>query len=863
VDSRTLRLLELDKVLSRLEEATASSLGRARVRALKPSPQKDEARRRLVETTEARRFLQSGHTPSFGGVSDIALPLRNAAVGAMLDPAALVAVSHFAAGARRLREVIVKTPRAEYPILHSHATRVTPRPDIEKAVGDAIDDATKEIKDDASLDLLRARRNIRQTQANIQARLRQMLADPNIQPLLQDAFVTVRDGRYCLPVKAESRARVPGIVHDRSGSGGAFFVEPQAVVEMNNRLRELHLQEREAIDEILTTLSGQVAGAADDLAPALEACADLDFAFAKAHLAKTMNAIEPFLQESGGGNQGPEIAASDTSSHSTYVFLQACHPLIANCVPNDILLGDVTPSGSTNVAASDAANAASPNHRALTAEDGFDVMMITGPNTGGKTVVLKTLGLLTLMVCCGLHIPAARGSRLSLPGAVFADIGDEQSIEQSLSTFSSHVKQIIHILRHARAGDLVLLDEVGAGTDPDEGAALAKAILRTLQRRGVQVVATTHYGELKQFALSAQRFQNASVEFDVKTLRPTYHLRIGVPGASNALDIAARLGMPGDLVQRARRYLGRDRAEAEVAAQRLEETQRELVQQTTSAQRERDEVERLRREYETKLAKLQAQMAGEREASQREAEAIVQHAQEEADRILRELRGAAKESKQTEEARNKLRSLRGKVGQTRAGRASATAASMVAEPVGSLFTEAAPEKSAPETAAPEKGVSGDNASDAGPATFPAVGDMVRVVNLNKEGVLLSAPDESGRVDVRVGAVKVQVAAHNVEALPRSQPAGGVAAIRIRKAVTVPEEINLIGRTTEEALPDLEKYLDDAVLAENEQVRVVHGKGTGALRAAIHRRLKSHSAVREFHLAAPNEGGEGATIVHLG
>ncbi len=769
----------------------------------------------------------------------------------------------------------MSAPRADFPILHGLATRITPRPDLEKAIAEAIDEATREVKDDASLDLLRARRNIRQTQVGIQTRLRGMLSDPNVQPHLQDAFVTLRDGRYCLPVRADSRARVPGIVHDRSGSGGAYFVEPQAVVEMNNRLRELMAEEREAIIAVLSALSQRVAGAEDDLRPAVEACGELDFAFAKAQLSESMDAIEPLLlgnrkRETGNGTQ--------EGTPSEYALLQARHPLVENCVPNDIFLGGKS-------AADD---------EAQSTQSGFDVMLITGPNTGGKTVVLKTLGLLALMTACGLHIPVAPGSRLNLPRAVFADIGDEQSIEQSLSTFSSHIKQIVAILNRAGAGDLVLLDEAGAGTDPDEGAALAKAVLRTLQRRGVQVVATTHYGELKQFALGAQRFQNASVEFDVRSLKPTYHLRIGVPGASNALDIAQRLGMPADLVSRARRYLGRERAEAEVATQRLEETQRELTQQTRSAQRERDEVQRLRDEYEARLARLQEQMQTEREASQREAAAVVQKAQEEADRILRELRQAARESKQTEEARGQLRALRenvrgqsvsgaGALGVNADGRASGAspknaksraASNGTAKFSGGLFdadevaadmmvegdATSAGQVSATARDATKAGTSARRASR--PKAFPNVGDLVRVTNLDKEGVLLSAPDAGGRVEVRIGAVKVQVAATSIEAAAAQKTVSGVAAIKVRKSVNVAWEINLIGQNTGEALGELEKYLDDALLADAKQVRIVHGKGTGALRTAIHRFLKSHRAISEFHLAPSNEGGEGATIAHL-
>ena len=822
MNSRTLRLLEWNRVLELLENQTACSLGRARVRDLKAQSTSD-ARRAQVATTEARRFLESQSAPPFGGISDVSASLKRAQIGASLDAPSLLQIAQFAGGARRLREAISSTRREDFPILHSFATQIVPRSDIEKAIFEAIDEGNGEVKDDASLDILRARRNIRQTQSNIQQRLRAMLSDSNVQPHLQDAFVTMRDGRYCLPVKAEARGRVPGIVHDRSGSGGAFFVEPQAVVEANNRLRELQAEEREAVRILLLELSIRVGGATEDLFPAIEATGELDFVFAKGHLSRQMNAIEPQLLDD---NAQPE-----------YCLVQACHPLVKGCVPNDIYLGGADDTSST---------------RSMTS--GFDILLITGPNTGGKTVVLKTLGLLSIMAACGLHLPVGAGSKLRLPREVWADIGDEQSIEQSLSTFSAHIKNIVGILRGVQSGDLVLLDEAGAGTDPDEGAALAKAVLRSLQRRGAQVVATTHYGELKQFALSAMRFRNASVEFDVKTLRPTYRLRIGVPGASNALDIAQRLGMPSELVSRARRYLGQEHQESEAATQQLEATQRELSERTESAERERGEVEKVKREYSKKLELLQLEMGRERERLQRESRQILQKTQDEADAILRELRGAARESKETEAARQKLKTLKSNAPQApktnNAG----------------LF---ASEKDATETSSTRSSanIGGRLISRINPETrsviFPNIGDAVMVKSFNKEGVLLSSPDHKNRVEVRIGAVKVGVAASDISSLKTTKTVGGVSTIQVRKGGTVEDEINVIGKNVEEAIGELDSYIDGALLAETATFRVVHGKGTGTLRRAIHDYLARHGSVIEYSIAPPNEGGEGATVVSLG
>ncbi len=806
---RTQRLLELPAILARLENAAACALGRARAQALAPLNDAAKIRRALQETSQARRFLDAEHSAPFGGLTDIALQLKRASIGALLEPNELIEVLRFAAGARRLKAAIEAIKEAEYSRLHKIAGQIAPRPDLERAINDAIDEGAGQVKDDASLELLRARKAIRQTQNSIQSKLRAMLSDSHVQPHLQDAFVTMRDGRYCLPVRAESRNSVPGIVHDRSGSGGAFFIEPQAVVDLNNRLRELVSDEREAVRQILKQLTEYIAGAENDLRFALEACADLDFVFAKARLSLAMHGSEPDIIEYCRTEQ---YSPTDCS----WELRQARHPLIEKPIANDIILGGE-----------------------------FDVILITGPTTGGKTVVLKTLGLLTLMAACGLHIPANAGSRVCLPGEVYADIGDEQSIEQSLSTFSSHMTQIIQVLKKAQAGDLILLDEVGAGTDPDEGAALAKSVLRSLQRRGARVVATTHYGELKQFALGAERFVNASVEFDTGSLQPTYHLRIGVPGASNAIDIAARLGLPKELAQRARRYLGRERAEAEAATQKLEETHRELSEQTQNARERHEEIEKLRAKYETRLEKLQAEVVEARKDAQREARELVNATREEADAVLRDLRRAGRESKETEEARERFKTLSARV----EPKSKATAISNIEQRISKAEERPAPAVQNLKTQIQN----------------PIIGDAVKVRSLNKEGVLLSTAKADGRVEVRIGAMKVKVPSSDVVKIetPADKKIRGVAAIQTRKSFTIEDEVNLIGLRTDEALMELEKFFDDAILAGADELRIVHGKGSGALRKAVHEWLRSQVAVTEFGIAAPNDGGEGATVVQFG
>ena len=804
---RPLERLELPKVLARLELLCACDLGRERVTQLKSANSNAEARRRLAFTSEARRFVDSVRFPPFGGLRDLSESLQNAQIGATLEPLPLLEIGRFAEGARQLRrslESLEPEQEGEFPLLLDLAEGLFPRPDLEKAIFESIDD-NGEVKDEASLDLRRARANLRQTQTQVQSRLRAMLSDPRVTPHLQDAFVTMRDGRYCLPVKSESRGSVKGIVHDRSGSGNALFIEPQEVVELNNRIRELVAEEREAILDVLRGLSALTGGATEELLRTQDAAGELDFAFAKAQLSLRMEGIEPKLRDDVTG----------------WDLKRARHPLVEGCVPNDIRLGDES---------------------AATERGDFDVMMLTGPNTGGKTIVLKTLGLLTGMAGCGLHLPVDEGSWLHLPKGIHVDIGDEQSIEQSLSTFSGHLKNIVGILKRVEEGDLVLFDEIGAGTDPDEGAALAKAVLRTLSRRGARVVATTHYGELKQFALSAQRFENASVEFNPATLAPTFRLRIGVPGASNALDIAARLGMPQDLIGRARRYLGTDRVEQEAISQRLEQTQRELQSQIGEAEKELATAERLRREYEGKLSRVEREAQKEIEKARAQARELVETAQKEADEALRELRRAARESggsgenKTTEDARGRLKTLRERV---RAfGEGEAPIEARVALPK---------MKSAPRF------------NDV-PEFEPRIGQLVRVKSLDREGEVVSLGD--GKIEVRVGAMRLSLKSNEIAA-PRSTGAVSTAGVQSRKTLNVPPEINLLGYSVEAALDEVSSYLDDALLADKKEVRLVHGRGTGALKNAIHKFLAGARGVAHFELAPLNEGGEGATLVQLG
>ncbi len=802
--------------------------GRALVRALGPSRDKAQVRSALRETSEARFFLRGGRALPFGAISDIRAALQRARIGSALDAPELNRTKRLLESARRIRQALTEAEPSEFraaswdsqaeqgapfeAILQGRAEQIEPQPALEARIGDSIDEASEEVKDAASLDLLRARRNIAQAAGSIQSRLRAMLADPNIQPALQDAFVTIRDGRYCLPVKSEARGRVPGIVHDRSSGGGTVFIEPQSVIDLNNQLREWHSAEREAIEAVLKELSAQVGAVADHIESALDTCAALDFAFAKGRLSLAQDA-----------------SPASVSQSPKYLLSQARHPLVESCVPNDIALGE-----------------------------GFDVLMITGPNTGGKTVVMKTLGLLVWMTMCGLHVPAREGSEVFLPRAIWADIGDEQSIEQSLSTFSSHMTNIIAILEGARANDLAFFDEIGAGTDPDEGAALAKAILRNLQRRGLQVLCTTHYGELKHFSASAERFENASVEFDAQSLGPTYRLRIGVPGSSNALDITARLGMPLELVARARKYLGRDRLEAEAATVRLEETQRELESRTGDIEREKREAEKLRREYERKLARLEIESERAVEAARRQAAAIVAQAEQEAGQALRELRAAARggrESRETESARGRLRSLRERMDVARQSQ----------KPAPNTSANTSTEAEAPNRA--ERRVLAQSDAGARAASAQAAswkkGDLVKVRTLGREAELLEDPSGRAEVTVRVGAIKLAVAVSDLETVRAPTGEAGSLGVMIRKGSGPGDELNLIGKNTGEALDELSKYLDDALLSNQKQIRIVHGRGSGTMRNFVQKWLRDQKNVASFEFAPMQEGGDGATVAKLG
>jgi DNA mismatch repair protein MutS2 len=771
LNAGALTRLELPAIRELLAERTAFAPGRELASALLPTTDVREAERLQDETAAARDLLRANPSTGLRGARDIREALRRARLGGGLDPDQLQEVG----GTIRAAEQLFADVRA-YPPLAARARFARPPGDVAAAIDQAIGPSA-EVLDRASARLGSLRADLRAAQARLQQRLDSLVRSPDLARMLQDPIVTQRGGRYVVPVKSEHRAAVKGIVHDQSASGQTVFIEPLEILEANNVLREAELAERTEVARILDELSRRVERAADDLDAVTTALAALDLALAKAFYADALEASRPALNAEG-----------------ILDLIDARHPLLVeqgSVVGIDVRLGgDIT------------------------------VLVITGPNTGGKTVTLKTIGLLTVMAACGLQIPAAPGSRVPIVPQVFADIGDEQSIAQSLSTFSSHLRNVVATLADAKGGDLALLDEIGAGTDPDEGAALAMAVLETLRERGVLVAATTHYPELKAFALSTPGVRNASMEFDAETLRPTFRLHLGLPGASNAFAIAERLGLD-------RAVLGR-------ADAHLSELHRSLERTLREAERQRTELTARLEEARVAAADAQAATAdAERDAARArdDAERALRRARAEADELILQARHALR---QAEEARDRA-AKRNLVDEARAALAEAEA------------THAA---SAPARA------------DHRPALPIAIGAPVHVDGVAEPGTLL-AIDDRGMADVAAGALRLRVPAAQLR--PAAEPEPAIRSERpvVRgSASAVPLQLDLRGARAEEALAVLDRYLNDAAVAGVERLRIVHGKGTGALRAAIRAALSEHPLVRSQEPAGPSEGGDGATIVRL-
>lgn len=790
--------LEYPEILRRLARHTDFSGGHALALALEPVFDIREATERLVLTTEARALLKAHPDFALGGVMDIRPLAERARHGVTLHPSDFLEIRGTLLGAARIRRILTRL-EAQFPGLADIAWRVEALPGLAEAIERVLDDRG-EVRDSASEELGRIRRELRITQDRVQDRLRRIISSSEVAPYLQEALITRRDGRFVIPVQADFKGHVKGIVHDRSSSGATLFIEPASIVDLNNALRELALAEEEEIIRLLRELSGRVGAQADEIAHTLDALAELDLVLAKARYAESFLATAPELIAIP---RTPPEAEGDNLYPGTVVRLRgARHPMIPpeEVVPVDIDIADDT-----------------------------HVLVITGPNTGGKTVTLKTAGLLTLMALAGMHIPVDEGSQLSCFERVVADIGDEQSIEQSLSTFSSHLTNILSFLEDLDHRALVLVDELGAGTDPAEGSALARALLEALRQKRSTVFVATHYPELKLYAHNMPGVRNASMEFNVETLAPTYRLTIGLPGRSNAFAIARRLGMPEPIVRQAQGMISGEELRAEDMLNDLHALRIQEVEARDEARTLREEADTLRRELRERLAGIEQ----ERREILRQAE--------------------ARADADAEALRSELRSLRTKMMLTPMSGASTTLDEVEAT-LYELDTAAAK----PEPLLEDLMAAAEETRD-GPLRE---GDTVKLLSFGVKGTVLESDGEE--IVVQAGAIRTRVSRHEVELLQRAAAAESQSAgISVPQRVASPGvQIDLRGQTVEEALRELERYLDDAAMASLPWVRVVHGKGTGKLRREVRRYVGSHPLVSSYDVAPLNEGGEGATVVKL-
>jgi len=809
MDAKTLNTLEYFKILERLAGYTSFAVSGDKARALRPTADIFEARRRLAETSEAVQMLVTHTDLSIGGARDIRAAVDLAAHGGVLAPVDLLDVKSTLVAARNLAKRFERLG-SQYP----HLTEIVSRLPAPSGIVDAISKAISErgdILDDASPKLATIRRELRITRDRLLTKLQRMVTDPKTTPMLQDALVTQRDGRYVVPLRAEFKGRIRSIIHDQSSSGATLFVEPLAVVELNNQNRELQLAERDEERRILAELSQQIGLQAEELRWMLDGVAELDMVLARAKYAGDLRANEPILHEFPAPARKPE---REQALHPGSVIRleQARHPLLD---PQTVVAIDVELDPQTYA------------------------LVVTGPNTGGKTVTLKTVGLLALMAQTGLHIPTHSGSEMSCFEDIFADIGDEQSIEQSLSTFSGHVTNIVRILEKANPRSLVILDELGAGTDPQEGAALARAILTHVLARNITTLVTTHHPELKVFAHATTGVVNASVEFDLETLRPTYHLTVGLPGRSNALSIAQRLGMPDEIIDAARGEISPDDLRAEDLLDEIHR-QRDLSRQArAAADKARQEAESLRAELVRRLDAIDDERRKVIEQVRAEAEAELRDVQEE----LRQARRSLTRARQPVEALQAIEEQVEKV------------ETLVQKPV---------ERHAPDVALTQR-------------RAMRLGDKVRVRSLNTQGVLTALGEDE--VEVQIGVLRIRTRLAELELASAAAPAEMAPSLpapapKVSSSDSTPAqtgayqpaspgmEIDLRGQRADEALDALERYLDSAYLTGLPFVRIIHGKGTGRLREVVRQVLQGHPHVRSFEGGGEKEGGEGVTVAKL-
>lgn len=783
MNEKALRVLEFNKIKEKIKKYAITSGGKEKVLELSPYSSAYEVREALKETKEALEILTKKGNPPFEGLRDTIESIERAKKGATLSKAQLLYIGNMLRCTDKVKEYLIKDEDGDYPKLQDLADILTPinnlKSEIEKAIV-----SEEDISDKASSTLFNVRKTLKELNSSVREKINSIVRSNA--KYLQDAIYTMRGDRYVIPVKAEYKSSVPGLVHDQSSTGATLFIEPMSLVNLNNEIKELKLKEQAEIEKILLALSKKVKDNSTVCTSNMKILLDIDFIFAKAKYSVKIDGIMPEVSENG-----------------SFDLISARHPLIdpQNVVSSDVYLGK-----------------------------NFTTLMITGPNTGGKTVTIKAVGLIHLMGLSGLLIPTKDGSTISFYTEVFADIGDEQSIEQSLSTFSSHMKTIVGILKNADKNSLVLFDELGAGTDPTEGAALAIAIIETLKTRGSKVIATTHYSELKGYALKTPGVENASVEFDIETLRPTYRLQIGIPGKSNAFEISRRLGLEDNIIENAKSNVSKDNLQ-------FEDLIRELQEKSIIANRDAREAEKLKYEaskakilYEEKLKKLETVRDKAYNDARKEAKEIISNAKDEADDILKAMRELEKLGiagggrSRLEEERKKLKeSLEDKEKE--------------------LFKER------------------ENKGEA--LTKVTLGMEVFLPSFNQKVIVISMPDNKGEVQVEAGIMKINV---KLKDLRKSE---GVSTPKAKKTREVKlntksteSKIDLRGLDAEEAIFQTDKYLDEAYLSNLGEVAVVHGKGTGVLRKAINEMLKRHPHVKSYRLGVYGEGGDGVTMVEL-
>lgn len=798
MNEKALKTLEYTKIIDQLTEYASTEMGKQMCRELQPSCDLGTIRQSQTETTDALTRVRMKGSLSFGGVKDVRGSMKRLEIGSSLGIPELLAVSSLLTVAARAQSYGRHEKSEEFPddSLDERFRALDPLTPVNNEIKRCLP-SEDEVSDDASPGLAKVRRSMKIVGGRVHTQLNSILNSSRT--YLQDAVITMRDGRYCLPVKAEYKSQVPGMVHDQSSTGSTVFIEPLAIVKLNNELRELEIQEKREIEFVLAALSSQLMPYTDAILSDLSILAELDFIFAKAALSRHYNCVKPKF------------------NNKRYINIKdGRHPLLnpKQVVPINIWVGD-----------------------------SFDLLIVTGPNTGGKTVSLKTVGLFTLMGQSGLHIPAFEGSELAVFDNVFADIGDEQSIEQNLSTFSAHMTNIVSILNEADANSLCLFDELCSGTDPTEGAALAIAVLNFLHNMTCRTIATTHYSELKVFALTAPGVENACCEFNVETLRPTYRLLIGIPGKSNAFAISRKLGLPDYIIDEAKNQMEQKDESFEDLLANLENSRVTIEKEREEIASYKQEIETLKNRLQQKEERFSEQKEKMLSKAREEAQKILQDAKDTADQTIRNINKLAKSSGVNKELEAERTKLRGKI------------------------QDVDKKLAVKKTAAPKKAVS---------AKKLRLGDTVRVLSMNLKGTVSSLPNAKGDLYVQMGILRSLVNIRDLEMVEEASITGpglsgthtggsrgsgsGSSKIKMSKSFSVSPEVNLIGMTVDEAIPVLDKYLDDAYLAHLPQVRVVHGRGTGALKAGVHRHLKKLSYVKEYRLGEFGEGDTGVTIV---